>query len=287
VTTDPDVSVVVLTWEDFERTTACVKSLPAGAEVVVVDNGSGPGVGDALRDLCDLTGARYVPTDSVVSTAKGMNLGARYCTRTTVVLSNNDVVADPGAVEGLAAALEDPAVGVAFPGVRACDGSVGTDAGRFLTLPVGLAHLTGLGRVIPALRIAAAPDRADWLSGPFVAVRRATLARVGGVDEATPAYSEDLRLCWAVRRLGLRIAYVPGSVVVHEDYATAQRRWSPDQVSRQRVREFVRASRDQGGWRRRMACTAYAYGAALRAVAGRSTAHRAVAEGALEGLRAR
>src|SRR5262249_59744592 len=116
--TELDVSVVVLTWEDFERTTACVKSLPAGAEVVVVDNGSGPAVGDALRDLCDITGARYVASDTTVSYAKGMNLGVRYCTRSTVMLANNDVVADPDAVELLAGALADPEVGAAFPAAR-------------------------------------------------------------------------------------------------------------------------------------------------------------------------
>jgi N-acetylglucosaminyl-diphospho-decaprenol L-rhamnosyltransferase len=285
--TDLDVSVVVLTWEDFERTTACVKSLPAGVEVVVVDNGSGPAVGDALRELCDLTGARYVPSDTTVSYATGMNLGARYCTRATVVLSNNDVVVDPGAVERLAAAFGDRAVGVAFPAVRTRDGSTGTDAGRFLTLPVGLGHLTGLGKVFPALRVRTAPERADWLSAPFVAVRRAAFVELGGVDEAARAYAEDVRLCWAVRRLGLRVAYVPEAVIVHEDFAAAQQRWTPEEVYRRRTREFIRASRDQGGWGRRMACTAYAYGAALRAVAGRSAARRAMAEGALEGLRAR
>ena len=279
--TDLDVSVVVLTWEDFERTTACVKSLPAGAEVVVVDNGSGPAVGDALRDLCDVTGAQYVPSDATVSYAKGMNLGARYCTRSTVVLSNNDVVADPDAVELLAGVLADPEVGAAFPGVRGPDGAPGTDAGRFLTLPVGLGHLTGLGRLFPALRIPAAPECADWLSGPLLAVRRSTLAEIGGVDEN----GADLRLCWAVRRLGLRVAYVPDAVVVHEDFAAAQHQWSREEVTRRRAREFVRASRDQGGLGRRIACNAYAYGAALRAVAGRSTVRRAVAEGALEGLR--
>jgi GT2 family glycosyltransferase len=279
-----DVSIVVLTWEDFERTTACVKSLPAGAEVVVVDNGSSPAVGDALRDLCSITGAVYVPAPSNLGYAKGMNLGVRHCARTTVVLSNNDLIAEPGAVERLIAALDDDGVGVAFPSVRRPDGSPATEAGHFLTLPVGLAHLTGLGALVPALRLTAPPTRADWLTGPFVAIRRETLHRVGGVDESAFFYSEDLRLCWAVRRLGLRIAYVPDSVVMHESSASANRLWDRTETARRQTRELIRASLDQGGWRRRAACRAYAAGTVVRAIVGPDPVRKAIAEGARQGM---
>ena len=53
-----DVSIVVLAWEDVERTAACVRSLPPGAEVIVVDNGSSPAIRDGIERLCAETGAR-------------------------------------------------------------------------------------------------------------------------------------------------------------------------------------------------------------------------------------
>jgi GT2 family glycosyltransferase len=281
-----DVSVVVLTWEDVEHTSACVRSLPASAEIIVVDNGSAAPIGAALRELCADTGARYVRAPANLGYAKGMNLGVAYSGRGTVVLANNDVVAEPDAVAVLARRLADRTVGAAFPAVRDHDGVEQTDAGRFLTLPVGLGHATGLGLLLPRLRIAATPERADWLSGPFVALRRDTFDRIGGVDESAFFYSEDLRLCWAVRRLGLRLAYVPEAVVAHENDTSARRRWSREEIARRQTREFVRASREQGGWGRRAACAAYAAGALARAAVVRSTLRRAVARGALEGLRA-
>jgi GT2 family glycosyltransferase len=279
-----DVSIVVLTWEDFERTTACVKSLPAEAEIVVVDNGSAAAVSERLSELCAVAGAAYVRSKTNLGYAKGMNLGVRNSGRANVILANNDVIAEPGAVAKLVAALDDPTVGAAFPQVRAQDGTVGTDAGRFLTLPVGVAHLTGLSLVIPRLRLIAAPERADWLSGSFVAMRRETLDRIGGVDESAHFYSEDLRLCWSIRRLRLRLAYLPEAVITHENDSSASRRWSQEEIALRKTREFVRASREQGGWRRRAACRAYAYGAVLRAVVGRDSVRRAIARGALDGL---
>jgi N-acetylglucosaminyl-diphospho-decaprenol L-rhamnosyltransferase len=282
-----DVSVVVLTWEDHERTTACVRSMPGSAEVIVVDNGSASEVGDALRALCDETGATYVRADTNLGYAKGMNLGVRHCTRSTVVLSNNDIVVHPDALPILDAALADPAVGAAFPRVLDVSGADQTAAGRFLTVPAGLAHATGLSLLAPSLRIVATPERADWLSGPFVAIRRETLDAIGGVDESSFFYSEDLRLCWAVRKLGKRLAYVPEAVVTHEDDASAKRRWSSDEISRRQTREFIRASRELAGWRGEVASAAYVTGVLWRAAVGRNALRRAIAKGAVEGLRAR
>ncbi|MEK8107826.1 glycosyltransferase [Micromonospora sp. M12] len=121
-----------------------------------------------------------------------------------------------------------------------------TEGGRFLGLGVGLAHATGLSLVLPNLRIVAPPEKADWLTGPFVAMRRSTFDAIGGVDETSFFYSEDMRLCWAVRQQGLRLAYVPEAVIMHEDDATAKRRWSEEEISERRTREFIRASRTMG-----------------------------------------
>ncbi|MEU2988343.1 glycosyltransferase family 2 protein [Micromonospora aurantiaca] len=279
-----DVSIVVLTWEDFERTDGCVRSLPESVEAVVVDNGSAAEISDKLRAMCAETGARYVRSETNLGYAKGMNLGVRHSTRSRVVLSNNDILVRPGAIERLVAELDDPAVGAAFPKVLDATGHDQTAAGRFLTVGTGVAHATGLSLVFPRLRIVAPPERGDWLSGPFVAIRRETLDRIGGVDESSFFYSEDLRLCWAVRRLGLRLAYLPDAVVTHEDDASAKRRWAAEEISRRQTREFIRASRELAGWRGTVACSAYTLGVLARAAVGGGAARRAIARGALEGM---
>lgn len=281
-----DVSVIVLSWEDVQHTSACVRSLPPGAEIVVVDNGSSAQVGSGLRELCEETGARYVRADTNLGYARGMNLGVRHTTRSTVILSNNDIVVHPDAVARLVARLDDPAVGAAFPKVHDMTGADRTAAGRFLTIPVGVGHATGLAIAFRRLRIVTTPEQADWLSGPFVAIRRQTLDDIGGVDESSHFYSEDLRLCWALRQRGLRLAYVPEAVVTHEDDASAKRRWSMEEISRRQTRELLRATHELAGWRGYIAGTAYAAGALVRAGLG-GAVRRAVARGAVEGLRSR
>ncbi|MGW0217634.1 glycosyltransferase [Micromonospora chokoriensis] len=280
-----DVSIVVLAWEDFERTRACVLSLPAEAEIVVVDNGSSLHIQESLSEFCAQQGVQYVQSGSNLGYARGMNLGVRHTSRANVILSNNDIIVHADAVARLLTALEDPKVGAAFPGVVTPEGVSQTEGGRFLGLGVGFAHATGLSMVMPNLRIVAPPEKADWLTGPFVAMRRSTFDAIGGVDETSFFYSEDMRLCWAVRQQGLRLAYVPEAVIMHEDDATAKRRWSEEEISERRTREFIRASRTMGGRRGRIATTAYVGGVLLRAAVGGNPVRRAIARGAVEGLR--
>ncbi|MEU5786898.1 glycosyltransferase family 2 protein [Micromonospora purpureochromogenes] len=281
-----DVSIVVLAWEDFERTSACVRSLPSEAEIVVVDNGSSEVIRQALSGFCAQQGVRYVQSGSNLGYARGMNLGVRHTSRANVILSNNDIIVHADAVARLVATLADPTVGAAFPAVVTPEGVPQTEGGRFLTMRVGLAHATGLSLVAPRLRIVAPPEEADWLTGPFVALRRSTFDTIGGVDETSFFYSEDMRLCWAVRQRGMRLAYVREAVIMHEDDATAKRRWSEEEISQRRTREFIRASRDMGGRRGRVAATAYVCGTVLRAAVGSNPVRRAIARGAVEGLRA-
>jgi N-acetylglucosaminyl-diphospho-decaprenol L-rhamnosyltransferase len=282
-----DVSIVVLAWQDFHRTRDCVVSLPTEAEIIVVDNGSSTQIREALSQFCGERGVTYVQAGSNLGYAKGMNLGVRHCSRSVVILSNNDIVVHGDSVSRLAAALDDPDVGAAFPAVVTPEGIRQTEGGRFLTMRVGVAHATGLSLILPGLRIIAPPERADWLTGPFVAMRRRTFDAIGGVDESSFFYAEDMRLCWAVRQRGMHLAYVQDAVVMHEDDASARRRWSVEEISRRRTREFIRASCELGGRRGRLAAAAYVSGVLLRAAVGRNQVRRAIARGALEGMRAR
>lgn len=282
-----DVSIVVLTWEDFDRTRACVLSLPAEAEIVVVDNGSSANIQEALTDFCAAKGVKYVRADSNLGYARGMNLGVRNSSRASVILSNNDIIVHEGAVKRLVAELDDANVGVAFPGVVTRDGVPHTEGGRFLTIRMGIAHAIGLDLLMPSLGIVAAPEQADWLTGPFVALRRSTFEMIGGLDESSFFYGEDMRLCWAVRQRGMRLACVPDAVIIHENDVTAKRRWTDEEIAWRRSRELIRSTRKLGGRRGWVASAAYVVGVLARAAIGRDSVRRSIARGAIEGMRAR
>lgn len=68
------------------------------------------------------------------------------------------------------------------------------------------------------------PDRGEWDTpgytgfAPtcFMLIAAEVLLRVGTLDERYFAYYEDTDLVWRMRRAGVRLRYVPGSVVIHK-----------------------------------------------------------------------
>jgi len=60
-------------------------------------------------------------------------------------------------------------------------------------------------------------DQADifWSTGACMVVRAAAWSKCGGFDEDFFAHMEEIDLCWRFHLSGLRVAYVPGSVVYH------------------------------------------------------------------------
>src|SRR5829696_3281712 len=99
-----NVIAVVLSWNGRDDTLACLRSLEnEGAEVIVVDNASSDGTADAIADV------EVIRNERNLGYAGGMNVGIRAALERgadAVLLLNNDVEVEPGAVAALAEALD-------------------------------------------------------------------------------------------------------------------------------------------------------------------------------------
>lgn len=239
-------SVVVLAWQDHELTRRCVESLAGQvAQIVIVDNGSGDPHRDELAALSKEYGTTFVRSDENLGFAGGMNIGLARVTEEVVIFSNNDLTVVDGAIEKLVAALDSPSVGAAFSTTMNEFGEVSTAAGSFLTVGRAMAHAIGLDFLMPRLGIEAPPERCDWLTGPFVAMRTELAKSIGGVPAQSFFYAEDYRLCWTIRQLGLEKRLVSDAVVIHVDDASANKVWDSAGIAQNQTRELVRAAVDQ------------------------------------------
>ena len=55
----------------------------------------------------------------------------------------------------------------------------------------------------------------DWLTGAFLFTRKKTIKEVGGFDEDYFMYTEDVDLCYRVKKKGWKIWYLPKWSIVH------------------------------------------------------------------------
>lgn len=211
-----DVVAIVLDWHDSERTAACTRRLQEHGRVdhIVVVHNEDPD-GDDARALQTAGGVGTsvsVPENRGFS--GGVNVGLRLddiLAHAYVLVINNDAYVEPGAVERMAAHLDQhPRVAVAGPRLLNGDGSV-----------------QSLGGIVHPLtwRVTQRrePGPFDYLSWACVLIRTAALEDVGLLDEGYFMYWEDADFARRVRAQGWELGVVTDSHVVHELSASRAR----------------------------------------------------------------
>ncbi len=265
--TQPDVTVVVVTFNSAEVIVDCLDALPgafaAGArgglswQVVVVDNGS-------TDDTTVLVG-KANPDALVVETgvnngyAAGVNAGlATVQPRRAALVINPDVQLDRGSVTALWDALRPFDTGICVPRLRDDQGRLHHSLRREPTVlrALGEAVLGGersgrtatLGEVVMDDRLYASPQVADWATGAAMLISRECLDAVGPWDESFFLYSEETDFILRARDHGFLLRYVPPAGAVHlgGDQHFSPQLWALGQMNRvrlQRHRRGVAAAR--------------------------------------------
>ena len=222
-TVTPDVTVVVVTWEQRELTLAALDSLAAQTiphRVLLVDNASTDGVAEAVAIGHPEVEVLRLPTNT--GFAGGMAAAIdRVDTRYTALL-NNDARADPDWLAASVAVLDaHPDVAAATSKLLLDDGSPTArvnNAGVVL-LDSGYGADRGLGEVDDDRF--AEPVEVFGFSGGAAVLRTLAVKAVGGFDASLFMYYEDTDLSWRLRLAGWRIVYVPTAVVPHRHAASS------------------------------------------------------------------
>jgi N-acetylglucosaminyl-diphospho-decaprenol L-rhamnosyltransferase len=209
-----DVAVVIVNFRTKELTADAVRSVlgdPLVSEVVVVDNGSGDGSAEYVREA--LAGVAVIESPENIGFGRGVNLGVEATSAPFLFLLNSDAAARPGTVAALRRVLDDPTVGVVAPAVYQADGrTLQPDAHGPLPAPRARLRTTG-----------GTPDDLEpgWVSGVAMMLRREDFTALGGFDPDFAMYLEDVDLCRRLRAAGQRVVRQPAGAVVHRGGGSA------------------------------------------------------------------
>ena len=229
------LSVVIPTHDTREITLRCLASLAdgvaGGAEVVLVDDGSGDGTGEAVRSRHPLV--RIVRHEEALGFTSSANDGLRSAGGDVLLLLNSDTEVEPGALDRLLRALEDdPRLGVASPLLRNPDGSPQWSGGSAPTrlwlflltagLPAALGAVPGYRRLRPVR--SEGGGGVAWVTGAAMAIRREVWEQVGPLDAGFRFYVQDLDFCLRARDAGWKVRLVPEARMLHLGGASIGRR---------------------------------------------------------------
>lgn len=220
-----DLSVIIVSWNTRQITRECLESVArqrssASIEVWVVDNASSDGSAEMVRET--FPDVHLIENTENVGFARANNAAIAASTGRYVLLLNSDTVVRPGAFDALVQFLDEhPEAGAAGPHTLNPDGSLQVSCYPSPTLARELWFLLHLDWLLPygaypmARWSTGQPRPVDAVLGACLIVRRAVLEQAGVLDPAYFMYSEEIDLCYRIRRAGWRIYWVPQAKIVH------------------------------------------------------------------------
>ncbi|MGK2348309.1 glycosyltransferase family 2 protein [Actinomyces sp. W5033] len=248
----PTARVVLVNWRRADLTLRAAGSvlpqLGAGDQLIVVDNASGDGSAEVLREA----GLEVVETSENLGFGAGVNAGAAGMSEDVLVLLNNDAVAEEGFLDALTSPLDGsrPDLGATTalmllagrwrPASAQEEALTRADGTRWARVEQaaaaageGVLLVNSTGNVVDAsgngqdrdwlvpLDELDSPEEVFGVCGGACAVRADLWRRLGGLREDLFMYYEDTDLSWRLHEAGYRVAFVRDAVVHHEHAASS------------------------------------------------------------------
>ena len=222
------LSVIIVNLNTKKLTEDCIKSILSegsqiSKEIIVVDNGSSDGSVEILRRLKKEGKIDLVENSGNFGYAKANNQGIRRAKGKYLLLLNNDTIVHKGALGALVDfAGKTPSTGVVGSKLLNIDGTLQASCYRFPTITNAIKEYwfgeRGLfGKYAPKGK---KPIEVDAVVGAVFLITPQARRKVGVLDERYFAYFEDIDYCRQTWRAGLKVYYLPSSVITHYHGAT-------------------------------------------------------------------
>ena len=221
--TAPDMSIVMVCWNNKDYLDPCLKSLYEGGlrstfEIAATDNGSTDGSQAMLREK--YPDVKIIQNDHNVGLGKASNQGIEATNGRYVLLFNNDTLVDGPSLDALVDFMDKtPDAGAVGGTLLNADGSFQSAYGNFSTLREEFMIATHLGeRLHPGYPLHGRSDKVEavgWLSSACLLVRRAALDQVGLLDESYFIYGDEVDLQYRLHQAGWKVYFIPNSTTIH------------------------------------------------------------------------
>lgn len=204
------ISVVVISRNEGQELKRTVENyddtLPAGAEIIVIDDGSSDG---SAEDVVPRRGRIKLHRVKNYGVARARNFGARHAKGDLIVYSDAHLGLDAGWWRPIVEVLENPKVGGVAPGITGHRGN--SRIGYGLTFKDPSLEVRWLRRKPRG------PEAAPIIPGCCFATRRDVIEATGGWDDSQLQRGNvDNEGCVRFWTLGFELMITPDTVVRHK-----------------------------------------------------------------------
>lgn len=219
----PELSVIIVSYKVRRLLLGCLKTLETACrgldhEIIVVDNASGDGTVDVVRETYPRI--NVLANSENAGFAKANNQAYAISRGGFVLMLNPDTAVRPDAVRNVLDFMKrTPDAGLAGCRQMGVDNRPQRSIRAFHTVGGNLLAALGLGRLLPGAREAdyyrREPFPIGYPSGAFMMARRAAVAEPRLLNEKYYMYSEEPDLALRLRRRGWRAYFVPSAEIIH------------------------------------------------------------------------
>ena len=231
------LSVIIVNYKVKHYLEQCLRSVAEASrgiavEVIVVDNASGDGSVEYLRErFPDVT---IIASEENLGFARANNLAIRNSHGQYVLLLNPDtIVAEETFRDFITFMDSTPDAGGCGAYMLHTDGSFAPESRRGLPTPfVAFCKMSGLASLFPKSRTFGRyymrylseneVNRIEIMSGAFMFLRRDALDKAGLLDEDFFMYGEDIDLSYRILKAGYNNYFLPSRILHYKGESTVK-----------------------------------------------------------------
>ena len=231
------LSVIIVNYKVKHYLEQCLRSVAEASrgiavEVIVVDNASGDGSVEYLRErFPDVT---IIASEENLGFARANNLAIRNSHGQYVLLLNPDTIVAEDTFRDFIGFMDStPDAGGCGAYMLHTDGSFAPESRRGLPTPfVAFCKMSGLASLFPKSRTFGRyymrylneneVNRIEIMSGAFMFLRRDALDKAGLLDEDFFMYGEDIDLSYRILKAGYNNYFLPSRILHYKGESTVK-----------------------------------------------------------------
>jgi hypothetical protein len=219
-----DVSIIVVNWNTKELLLGCLKSIydtvvSLKSEVIVVDNGSHDGSGEAVKER--FPQVKLIQNRENNGFARANNQALAVASGRYILLLNSDAILTDSSLKAIISFMDKtPGASVAACQYINRDGSKQNSFDNFPTLATELLNKNLLKILFPKKYPSKKkeyhePIEVDSVIGACMTVRAEAITQVGMLDEDYFFFIEETDWCFRMQQAGWKIYHLPDIKVYH------------------------------------------------------------------------
>lgn len=229
------LAIVIVNWNTKNLLEECLRSIQAETQtphcIWVVDNASSDGSREMVKER--FPDVRLIENAENRGFAAANNQAIAQIQAPYILLLNSDTVVLDGALDRMVEHLElHPELSALGCRLLNADGTLQASCHRFYSTMGSLVENKLMARLIP-WRFRHSPyltfwdhsknRQVDWVTGACLLVRKATIEKVGLLDEDFFMYGEEVDWQLRMRQSGHKVGFLADAYIIHYGGASAQK----------------------------------------------------------------